>query len=388
MANLPLIEVPIVDYGPDEPAMAQYRKHGEERALRLGNRGALRFDRGGQLDPEILDAYSRCGFYVFEGLLGKEELEDIERDVAEILARAPVNKEAKVDRQGRPAFDAGCKAQNISWVKPLSDPFGGTSFANGRHPVKMTEPTAPKEAPEYVLQLVLGSLQFSDACLRLYGHPQVLAVAEAVNGEDFTPFNEAVWIKQPGLGGSVAWHQDGWTHWDSPALDEGTHGFNFMAQLYGCNAANGLWVVPGSHRRRKADIKAMVETAGSDRLPDAVPLVCGPGDVVICNRQAVHGSFANTSKDVRVTLNFGFHRRKSVLGVISGGVHNPVAVYDEERIRERSRVIMYAIDARHQRYPNETPYRYKPFAGQEDRYRWTPEVRTGLRDYNLLDLGI
>ena len=40
----------------------------------------------------------------------------------------------------------------------------------------------------------------------------------------------------------MAWHQDGWTHWDSPDLDGGTHGFNFMAQLYGCNSANGLWV--------------------------------------------------------------------------------------------------------------------------------------------------
>jgi hypothetical protein len=281
-----------------------------------------------------------------------------------------------------------CKALNISWVKPLSDPIGGTSYAHGRHPVKMAEPKPPEGAPEYVVQLVLGSLQFSDACLRLYGHPQLLKVAETINGKNFTPFNEAVWIKQPGLGGSVAWHRDGWTHWDSPDLDEGTHGFNFMAQLYGCNAANGLWVVPGSHRPRKVDIKAMVEAAGSERLPEAVPLICGPGDVVICNRQAVHGSFANTCEDVRVTINFGFHRRKSVLGVESGGIHNPVAVYDDDRIHKRSRLIMYAIDARQQRFPNETPYRYEPFAGQEDRYRWTSEVKPELKDYNLLDLGI
>jgi hypothetical protein len=388
MANLPLVKVPIVDYGPDQPAMEKYRREGEERALRLGNRGPLHFDRGGNLDPAILDAYSRCGFFIFEGLLGAEELDDLEHDVAEMLSRAPITKGATVDSQGRPALGVDCKAANISWVRPLSDPLGGTSFANGRHPVKMAEPTPPKEAPEYVMQLVLGSLQFSEACLRLYGHPQLLAVAEAVNGEDFTPFNEAVWIKQPGLGGSVAWHQDGWTHWDSAALDEGTHGFNFMAQLYGCNAANGLWVVPGSHRRGKADIKAMVEAAGSDRLPDAVPFICGPGDVVICNRQAIHGSFANTCEDVRVTINFGFHRRKSVLGVVSGGVHNPVAIYDEDRIRERSRVIMYAIDSRQQRFPNEKPYRYKPFAGQESHYRWTPAQIVGLKDYNLLDLGI
>jgi hypothetical protein len=281
-----------------------------------------------------------------------------------------------------------CAAPNLSWVRPLSDPLGGTKFANGRHPAKMFEPVAPAEAPDYVVQLILGSLQFSDACLRVYGHPDLLAVAAAVNGADFTPFNEAVWIKQARLGGSVAWHQDGWTHWESDALDEGTHGFNFMAQLYGCNAANGLWVVPGSHRVGKADIKAMVEAAGSDRLPQAVPMICAAGDVAICNRQAIHGSFANTSDAVRVTINFGFHRRASVLGVESGGVHNPVAVYDDARISERSRVIQYAIDARLQRFPEETPYCYAPLAEQADALRWTPAAKASLKDYNLLDLGI
>jgi Phytanoyl-CoA dioxygenase (PhyH) len=254
----------------------------------------------------------------------------------------------------------------------------------------MAEPKPPERAPEHVVQLVLGSLQFSDACLRLYGHPELLAVAETINGKDFTPFNEAVWITQLGLGGSVAWHRDGWTHLDSPDLDEGTHGFNFMAQLYGCNAANGLWVVPGSHRQRKADIRAMVAAAGSERLPDAVPLICGPGDVVICNRQAIHGSFANTCEDVRVTINFGFHRRKSVLSVVSGGVHNAVAVYDEQRIRERSRVIMYAISARQQRFPDEKPYRYDPFAGQEGLDTGGENQPQGLQlagPWNLVDDG-
>jgi ectoine hydroxylase-related dioxygenase (phytanoyl-CoA dioxygenase family) len=146
--------------------------------------------------------------------------------------------------------------------------------------------------------------------------------------------------------------------------------------------------VPGSHRTGKADIKAMVEAAGSDRLPDAVPLICAAGDVAICNRQAIHGSFANTSDDVRVTINFGFHRRASVLGVTSGGVHNPVAEYDDARIRERSRLILYAIDARRQRFPRETSYRYVPLAGQEARYRWTPAAKADIKDYNLLDLGI
>ena len=388
MVKLPLLDVPIVDYGHAEPAMVRYRAEGEARAMALGNRGPIRFDAAGHLHPEIIDAYQQTGFYVFEGVLSQDELDDIEADVADLLDRAPVTKGAPIDGRGRPALGTDRQGRNITWVRPLSDPLGGTDAAHGRHPAKMAEPTAPDGAPEFVVQLILGSLQFSDACLRVYGHAQLLAVAEAVNGADFTPFNEAIWIKAAGLGGSVAWHQDGWTHWDNPELDHGTHGFNFMAQLYGCTAANGLWVVPGSHLVGKADIKAMVHAAGSDRLPDAVPLICAPGDVAMTNRQAIHGSFANTSPDPRVTINFGFHRRRSVLGVTSGGVHNPVSVYDEAYIAKRSAAIMYGIDARAQRFPSEPRYVYQPFAGDEDRFRWNDAARDALKDYNLLDLGI
>ena len=386
--NLPLLEVPIVDYGTDEDRMVAYRENGTLRALDLDNRGPIRFDHNGDLHPDIVESYSRHGFYIFTGVVKQGELDEIERDVADMLDRSPVTKEAQVDKHGNPALGVGLQGRNISWVQPLSDPLGGTDAAYGRHEAKMNEPSPPSEAPDYVVQLFLGSLQFSDACLRLYGHPQLLRIAEAVNGPDFTPFNEAVWVKQPGLGGSVAWHQDGWTHWDSPQLDDHTHGFNFMAQLYGCDATNGLWVIPGSHRVGKADIKGMVEKAGSDRLPDAIPCICDPGDVAMTNRQAIHGSFANTSSNVRVTINFGFHRRASVFGVQSGGVHNPVSEYDDEYIFERSKAIAWAIDARSQHFPNEDRYTYKPFQGLEAQFIWDSTTKSKLRDYNLRDIGI
>ena len=376
------------DFGDDEAAMERYRAEGTARALEMDNRGPIRFDANGKLDPVIRDAYSRHGFYIFTGVLDATELADIKRDLGELLERAPTEPDSKVDRHGRPAFNATCQTRSIGWVKPLSDPLGGTDANNGRHPAKMSEPTAPDGAPEHVIQTILGPLQHCEAHLCLYGHPGLLAVAAAINGDDFTPFNEVIWIKQPRLGGSVAWHQDPWTHWDAPDLDEGTHGFNFMAQLYGCDAANGLWVIPGSHRHGKLDIKTMVEVAGSDRLPDAVPLICGPGDVAITNRQTVHGSFANTSDLPRVTLNMGFHRRRSVLNVRSGGVHNPVSLFDDAYIRQRARLIMYGIDARRQRYPHETPYTYLPLADQADHFRWRPEARTDIHDYNLQDMGI
>ena len=386
--NLPLVEVPIVDYGADEDHMVSYRKRGTVRALTLDNRGPIRFDDEGRLHPDILDSYSRHGFYVLTGVIEQRELDEIEADVADMLDRAPISKDADVDRHGNAALGIGLQGRNISWVRPLSDPLGGTSAAYGRHEAKMGEPSPPIEAPEHVVQLFLGSLQFSDACLRLYGHPQLLRVAEAINGPDFTPFNEAVWVKQPGLGGSVAWHQDGWTHWESPHLDDHTHGFNFMAQLYGCDATNGLWVVPGSHRTGKADIKGKVEAAGSDRLPDAVPLICEPGDVAINSRQAIHGSFANTSSKTRVTINFGFHRRASVFGIQSGGVHNPVSEYDNEYIFERSKAIAWAIDARSQHFLDEERYVYEPFRGLENQFVWDEATKSELRDYNLRDIGI
>ena len=286
-----------IDPAAEEAAMTEYMREGQERAYALDNRGPVRFDAKGKLHEDILEAYWRCGFYVFEGVLGKEELADIERDFQDILESLPSEKDSPVDAQGRPALGVGCEAPTLFWSKPLADPFGGTELANGRHPIKMPEPEAAADAPKEVVYLMLGSLQFSEACLRVYGHPDLLGVAASINGEDFTPFNEAIFIKEPGRGASVAWHRDGVTHWDSPDWDQGSHGYNTMAQLYGCTAANGVWIVPGSHKLNTVDIAAMAEEACTQRLPEAVPMICAPGDVGITNRQAVHGSFANASED-------------------------------------------------------------------------------------------
>ena len=78
-----------------------------------------------------------------------------------------------------------------------------------------------------------------------------------------------------------------------------------------------------------------------------------------------------------------------MLGVESGGVHNAVAVYDEERIHERSKAIVWGIDARAQRFPSEDRYVYEPFAGHGGRLPLRrPDTLEQLRDYNRNDLGI
>ena len=371
-------------------AMADYIRDGERRAAEIGNRGPVRFAKGYALANEILSAYWEHGFYVLENVIDDEEIIELRTDMARMLERAPVRRGAELDAEGRPALGTGFKRPAFTFIKPLSDPVGGTSQLGGRHPSKMVEPDPGESAPEEVVHMAYGMCQHMESGLRLYGHPKLLAIAENINGADFTPFNDAIFVKQPGLGGSVAWHQDGITHWKSPNWNEGIHGFNFQVQLYRTTPGNCLWVMPGTHKKGRLDIKAMVEeNGGSERLPGAVPLLCKPGDVTMVNRQTLHCSFANTSPDLRVSLTFGFHRRASVLGAKGGLGTEETAVYDEQRIFDRSAVIAVGIDARRQRFPDEEPYRYQPFAGLESDFRWSPETyERVIRDYNTKDLGI
>lgn len=370
-------------------AMTDYIEGGVKRAMALGNRGPIELDSAGRLDPSILDAYWRCGFYVFEGVIAEAELADLRADLERVLAGAPVEPGATLDAVGRPAIGQEFTGASFNLAKPLSDPVGGTSINQGRHPVKMAEPEPPKGAPKWTVQRLRGNLQIMDSCLCLYGHPGLLSVAAAVNGDDFVPFNEVTFVKEPGLGVSIAWHRDGTTHWNSPDWDQGAHGFNFMAQVYGSTPGNGVWVVPGTHKHADIDIRELVKDAGSERIDGAVPMICAPGDVVMSNRQVIHGSFANTSPDRRITLNMGFFPRRRILNVTTKKLDGADVTYDEEWVHTRSRMIAVAIDARQQRFPGETRYHYWPLADEEDDNRWNEETRQSIvKDYNMRDFHL
>lgn len=195
---------------------------GEAEALAAPNRGPLLVD--GKLNPLIAPLFEEWGFFVLEGVVGEEELDDLRRDIGDLIDRAPVRSGAELDKFGRPAEDAQWNIQ-----PPLSDPNGG----KGRSPAKgMRTPTPADGAPEEVVMSLQSYLPHSEAGLRLYGHPGLLELAAAVNGESFCPFSESIQIKLPGLGPSVTWHQDGTTHWDKP---EPEHGFNFMCQVCYCS---------------------------------------------------------------------------------------------------------------------------------------------------------
>ena len=370
--------------------MAEYMREGERLVREIGNRGRIRLDVNGTLHPDILDAYWKHGFYVFEGVIGLDEVDALRTDANNMLERAPVRPGTAVDAKGRPALGRDYAREPYTFIKPLSDPWGGTDKLNGRHPSRMTQPAPDTGAPEDVVYLMYGMCQAMPSGLRVYGHPSLLAIAEAINGSDFVPYNDAIFVKQPGLGGSVAWHQDGVTHWESPDWDEGIHGFNFQVQLYPTTPANCLWVVPGTHKKGRVDIKQLVgENGGSEKLPGAVPLLCDAGDVTIVNRQMLHASFANTSPDLRISLTFGFHRRASVLGQKGALKMNSEDVYDAQRIFDRSAVVAVAIDARRKHVPDEVPFQYEPFAGLEDDFLFNDETfERVIRDYYTKDLAI
>ncbi len=369
--------------------MEDYFRRGEREARRLPNRGPIILDQNGALDPAILAAYQTYGFYVFEKVMNPEELGELRAEVDQVLARAPTNPVSDLDRDGKPAFGSEFTRPPYRFAKPLSDPLGGTDRNKGRHPVRVAAPTPASDAPSWTVELLHGNLQLMDSCLRLYGHPGLLAACASVLGDDFVPYNEVAFIKEPGLGPSVAWHQDGTTHWNADDWDPDAHGFNYMAQLYPSTPGNAVWVLPGSHRLGKVDIKQLVEDSGSERIEGAVPLICDAGDVIMTNRQLTHGSFANSSPDRRITLNAGFFARRRVLNVTTELLSGETATFDEARVVERSRMIPIAIDARRQRFPSEQSYVYRPLAGREDENRWNEQTRRAVvKDYNLRDMYI
>jgi len=378
-------------------AMAQYVSERAAAAADFGCRGRVRYDANGRLHADILRDFETHGFYIFERVIDAEELAELRDAVEDTIERAPSPPDSDTDAQGRPALGLNYPVSPFIFIKPLSDPWGGTKLLSGRHPTKMLEPTPDEDVPNRVVHLVLQMCTLMPAALRLYGHPDLLSIAEAINGPDFVPYNDSIFVKKPGMGGSVSWHQDGATHWDHPEWNPGIHGFNFQVQLYPTTPANALWIVPGSHTEGRIDIAARVaENEAGERLPDAIPLVTGAGDVTIVNRQMLHGSFANTSPDPRVSITFGFYPRSSVLGVC-GGLNIALdekkggrqKVYDEEHIRRRSAVVQVALDARHKARPHERRYQYAPFADVEDQYRYGPEtIESVLKDYTLYDIAI
>ncbi|MGH8636265.1 MAG: hypothetical protein ACREUZ_03925, partial [Burkholderiales bacterium] len=140
--------------------MIDYGQRGAERARAIGNRGPVRLDANGRLHPDILAAYWQHGYYVFEGIIGPQEVEELRREAGEMLQRAPVAPGAKIDAQGRPALGVDAPREIYNLCKPLSDPQGGTDANAGRHPSRMAEPNPDGDAPSYTVLRMRAMCQY------------------------------------------------------------------------------------------------------------------------------------------------------------------------------------------------------------------------------------
>ncbi|WP_204349966.1 hypothetical protein, partial [Serratia marcescens] len=66
--------------------MSEYGRRAEARAYALGNRGPIKLGPDGRLLPEIVESYWTHGFYVFQGVVGAEELAELRADIDAVLA--------------------------------------------------------------------------------------------------------------------------------------------------------------------------------------------------------------------------------------------------------------------------------------------------------------
>ena len=143
-------------------AMRDFLVDGKRRALQLPNRGPIKYNKDGAISSEILDSYWRYGFYVFTGVIQPVELDELRADVERVLDGAPSCKDDALDRYGRPAIGQEFRRTSFSFSRPLSDPLGGSELNHGRHPVKMAEPKPDANAPEEIIDLLIGNLQIMD----------------------------------------------------------------------------------------------------------------------------------------------------------------------------------------------------------------------------------
>lgn len=360
-----------------DPTWEEYTRQAAERARSLGNRGPVRLDRNGHLLKEIQSAYHKFGFYVFTGVVEKDELQEITKEFDAMLDNAPAKVNGSIDQHGKPSLHS----EYYTMMEDENDPSGRA------HMYLLTHPFI-----------------FMESTLRAYGHPKILAIAESFYGEDFVPFHEAIFYKAEGNGLPTRWHQDGRTHWDQNGgsleqLDGSgkCHGFNMSVALSHCTAENALWVVPGSHRQWLL-AKGGKFPPISERLPDAVPVLLEPGDCGIVNRSSLHGSYPNASPDRRVTLLLGFHKRDSAIGSTTINVHafkipgvsNKKITYSEEYVLRRTRMIPLAIDARRQQRPQEKPFQYRgSFLGEASWNETThAEIRRDGEEYWQQDITL
>jgi non-heme Fe2+,alpha-ketoglutarate-dependent halogenase len=147
----------------------------------------------------------------------------------------------------------------------------------------------------------------------LVHNPKLLDMVESLLGPDLLVYHVTCWLKEPGDGSFVSWHQDGtYFHLDPP----NRHVTAWVA-LTDAHQANGcMRFLPGSHRdgqlhHESGEIRNNLLSNGQvvDREIDestAVDLVVPLGCVSFHHTHLIHSSSPNNSADRRIGIGVSY----------------------------------------------------------------------------------
>jgi len=138
-------------------------------------------------------------------------------------------------------------------------------------------------------------------------HPAVVGSVRSIVGDDILLSTSVLFIKEPGTGGFVSWHQD--------ARYMGLEPHDFVTAwlaISPSNADTGCMVaIPGSHRD---PLRQHVDTYGEENILTrgqnidgvdeslAVPFELRPGQMSLHHPRLIHGSAPNIGDDRRIGL--------------------------------------------------------------------------------------
>jgi phytanoyl-CoA hydroxylase len=122
----------------------------------------------------------------------------------------------------------------------------------------------------------------------LLAHPFILRSVEKLQGRNFIPTWDSMVFKNAGAGAAIAWHRDAGTSCTVPEKPI----FNVDFYLDEADMSNCLWGIPGSNLWSEKQAHETVErlNKGGFHTEGAVPILMNPGDVILHNILALHGS--------------------------------------------------------------------------------------------------
>lgn len=158
-------------------------------------------------------------------------------------------------------------------------------------------------------------------------HPRVLDAVERIIGPDILAWNTNWFVKQPGDGSYIGWHQDG-AYWGLSPMEVVTAWIALgpVTRAHGC-----MRVIPGSHQRphlpqRETWAQDNALSRGQELAVEvdkarAVDFVLAPGQMSLHHLWIVHGSEPNTADTPRV----GFAIRYVAPSVRQQSAEPPIA---------------------------------------------------------------